>query len=106
MIFKDIIVKFSAHGAERCAHAPCSLATEEPEWTVGVRRAVSGRNLVKPPSLLHQLLCRTMSKPKFQTEWEEIDQEYQQLQVSNLPKVMCRVFGWSLSPLTGATLGG
>uniref|UniRef100_H2TK23 Transmembrane protein 120B n=1 Tax=Takifugu rubripes TaxID=31033 RepID=H2TK23_TAKRU len=26
------------------------------------------------------LLCRTMSKPKFQTEWEEIDQEYQQLQ--------------------------
>lgn len=25
--------------------------------------------------------CTTMSKPKFQTEWEEIDEEYQQLQV-------------------------
>lgn len=24
----------------------------------------------------------TMSKPKFQTEWEEIDEEYQQLQVT------------------------
>lgn len=24
----------------------------------------------------------TMSKPKFQTDWEEIDEEYQQLQVT------------------------
>lgn len=29
-------------GGERCAHAPCSPATEAPEWTVGVRRAVRG----------------------------------------------------------------
>lgn len=46
----------------------------------------SGRNLAKPSSLLHQLVYRTMSKPKFQTEWEEIDQEYQQLQVNNSAK--------------------
>ena len=26
--------------------------------------------------------CATMSKPKFQTEWEEIDEEHQQLQVT------------------------
>lgn len=25
-----------------------------------------------------------MSKPKFQTEWEEIDEEYQQLQVTQI----------------------
>lgn len=38
----------------------------------------------------------TMSKPKFQTEWEEIDEEYQQLQVSitqnTLPSRDCSVF--------------
>lgn len=43
-----------------------------------------------------------MSKPKFQTEWEEIDEEYQQLQViENTRKeyiiVYGRYGGWSVS---------
>lgn len=31
--------------------------------------------------LSYIIYCNTMSKPKFQTEWEEIDEEYQELQV-------------------------
>lgn len=46
---KTLLFKFSSHGAERCAHAPCSPATEEPEWTVGVRRAVRGGTLRSRP---------------------------------------------------------
>lgn len=67
---------------------------------------------MEPSSWLHQLGYRTMSKPKFQTEWEEIDQEYQQLQVNNPPgaeRLFVRVRepgAGSSSPRTHASLVG
>lgn len=36
--------------------------------------------------LLPTVNCITMSKQKFQADWEEIDQEYQQLQVTGVPQ--------------------
>lgn len=50
------------------------------EWTIGVRRAIWGGTYWSRP-LCNISLWTTMSKPKFQTDLEEIEEEYQQLQV-------------------------
>lgn len=48
---------------------------------------------------LYCTVYHTMSKPKFQTEWEEIDEEYQQLQVR-------QENNWNTSLFAGACRGG
>lgn len=50
-------------------------------WVAGARAARGWKALWK--SLLRRISYNTaMSKPRFQAEWEEIDEEYQQLQVT------------------------
>ena len=59
-----------------CAHAPFN-----PFKAASAR--VTRREASRPPR--HLSGCSAMSKPKFQTEWEEIDEEHQQLQVMEKP---------------------
>lgn len=69
------------------AHAPCTTITKTYEWTGGPSISSRGDRFggrKDQEESRYTVCCTIMSKPHFQTEWEEIDKEYQQLQVTGM----------------------